>query len=152
VAWHEDLVDLIAHTLFDRLEPVMTILSDNLALLTTAVDNLGTAAAAKDQKIADLTAANDTLTTDEATAAATIADLTAKVNAFENPTPPPPPVARTEYVHVGVNPIDTTQYTDTLTVDASGQELFTFTGDVNPGDQLGVSADWVVGTPVPPAA
>lgn len=60
---------------------------------------------------------------------------------------PPAPItaARTQYVFVGADPstIDATQYAVSA-VAPDGRQLYTFAGDLNPGDATGGNADFQV--------
>jgi len=61
--------------------------------------------------------------------------------------PAPAPAAVTLYKHIGDDGFDTGQWVDAGVTDVDGNELYRFTGDVNPGDATGVSDAWQVSTP-----
>ena len=143
-SWARDLAFLID----DSRETIM----GNLDKLTADVALLITAGQAKDSRIADLEAENAQLKADQTTQAgndqAAIDALDATVIAALPGTPAvttPAAPAQTLYIHTDGNPFDSAQYVAAGTA-PDGTPLFTFNGDLNPGDTTGVNADFAVYT------
>jgi len=113
----------------------------NLDQLSAAVDRVAAVVTDLQTQIANL---NSGASSDQAA----IDALTAKLDAIA-PAPAAPVAApaatQTLYVHTDGNPFDSAQYVSAGTA-PDGTPLFTFNGDLNPGDTTGVNADFAVYT------
>lgn len=119
--------------------------------LATDVTALVALIGTKDSRIADLEAANAQLIADAATKDDTDQVAIDAIDAQVVAALPAPEAGttRTQYVYVGgdASTIDTTQYTASA-VAPDGRQLYTFAGDLNPGDSTGTNADFQVYIPV----
>jgi len=126
------------------------LIDDYMEQIMLNFDNLNNAADRVVAKVNDLeTTQSGSADTDAANQAALDA-VTAKLDAIA-PAPVAAPVvaappAQTLYVHTDGNPFDSAQYVSAGVAADGVTQLFTFNGDLNPGDTTGANADFAVYT------